>query len=621
MLTIRARYSTEAVCGHLERSWGWPRRLGRSRKWSQGLWLLLAFAVGFSNACSDDSGPGPLDPDASVEALSLVIVSPGRDVGLFAGGEVKLVVRLEDDQGGGRAGRAVTFSLVGEPAGSVLDRTDRITDDQGLASVNLRAGWTAASFSVEVSAQRVAPVRFDVVVGEAGFGHLQLTLSVEEGSSGRAPTTLGLYLDTPCARISASSVPAKTRTLEDFDAAALFEFLPVDRFISVMAKTSPDDRGRVQTGCIDVPTGTLRKNLTLNGTVVLTAAVPSLGEGYFLETRLALAPSSGTRLAAALGEVRRLGECSYGPASLLVDCLVSSLSHPDVVGEELDCTGDAVGDLAQSLDRARGVVDGRCRSDEDGQGRQGIEALLTEQVADSAMVTRVRSLVSADIEMTNLTLRSYLGVHSTAAGNWAGIHRMVSAWITDAGSQAAVSLNELGSPGLTARDVLVTPLSGTNGLVAFGRQEFVLDLSLVLERVVCRWLFDSEADEELVSGFARYFGSTAGDPQEACIQIDAALCAKLGRESGCLGSSCEVALEAWAARWDRAFESARADRTPDFVFDAGRASLVDRDGDLTAESIGTSDQPGEWDVTVFLADEQLDPETSFTGRITPGLVF
>ncbi len=589
-------------------------------KFVVGAVLTLLFGwLGFMAGCGDDGPAEPPAPDGSVGSLRLVIVSPGQDVGLLSGGTVSLVVRLEDEQGEGQAGRTVSFSLDGSPAGSVLEQPDAQTDGDGRASVVLRAGWTPTSFIVRAEAADAAPIRFEVVVSDAGFGALDIGVVADETVSGATPISVVLYFDAPCANMTPNADPAKVRVLLDPGKDASFEFLPLDRFVSVRAETAQDEQGRVQSGCLDVPVGSLRENLTLKGRVVLSIRSPRLASGYFVETRLDFEPSPGGLLDTALSDVRRLGACPNATGTGLVDCLLSALSNPGAPAENLVCNGDAETELARALDRARGVQDGRCRGDLDSQGHQGVEYLLASDVADSALMARLRSLGPMDLE--SLTIRSLLQLHPTASGGWVGEHRLLSAWITSAGDQFAVSFNELGLSGASVSEFSVTSQGGTQDFVVFGGQQFLFRPALVVKRALIRWLFETDEQKSLATGFARLFGSGSGDLEEACSRVDAALCARVGEDPGCLGESCVVALQAWAATWDRAFLDAMVQRGVDLRFDAGRAVLQDTDGNSVAESMGGAHQPGQWDAVISLPDEELQPTASFSGVMALGEVF
>jgi len=121
--------------------------------------LVLALLAGC--ASSDE---GPLQPTEGHAFLTIV-----GDAEMYVDGGLRkeLVVQYHDDQGRPLAGE-IGFDIVGDPRGGDLSATASITDDEGLARIEVIPG-EETRFTVEATALYADPVSWTVEIGPGGW--------------------------------------------------------------------------------------------------------------------------------------------------------------------------------------------------------------------------------------------------------------------------------------------------------------------------------------------------------------------------------------------------------------------------------------------------------------------
>ncbi len=111
---------------------------------------------------TQDLGPTPM-PKPPVEGHAYLEIVGDKNVFIDTGARATITVKYHDDAGGPIAG-AVTFAIQGDAKGGSLTAASAVTDNEGLARVDLVAGSTETAFGVRASAQYATSVDFSVAV-------------------------------------------------------------------------------------------------------------------------------------------------------------------------------------------------------------------------------------------------------------------------------------------------------------------------------------------------------------------------------------------------------------------------------------------------------------------------
>jgi hypothetical protein len=111
---------------------------------------------------TQDLGPTPM-PKPPVAGHAYLEIVGDRNVFVDTGARSTITVKYHDDAGDPIAG-AVAFEIQGDAKGGSLTAASAITDNQGLAKVDLQAGDAEAAFGVRASAQYATAVDWSVAV-------------------------------------------------------------------------------------------------------------------------------------------------------------------------------------------------------------------------------------------------------------------------------------------------------------------------------------------------------------------------------------------------------------------------------------------------------------------------
>ena len=87
-----------------------------------------------------------------------------------------LVVGVENSLGQALANQTVTFAIHGNPQGSTLSADEIITNGDGHASVELRAGTRETAFEILATTQGADPIHFIVHINKADHAALNVAL-------------------------------------------------------------------------------------------------------------------------------------------------------------------------------------------------------------------------------------------------------------------------------------------------------------------------------------------------------------------------------------------------------------------------------------------------------------
>ncbi len=214
------------------------------------LWAVVAAGLGCADPKSFDLDGGI--PDAAVvEARSLEIVGEPT-ISLTSEEEAILTVRLRDAEGRPMAGSEVRFALDGRAHDSTLLALSAETDGMGLASTTLRAGRVISAFRVRASADDAASVSFDVAVGDAGFGSMQVTPRYEGTRESLPLVSVGIFTDATCAdEIVRRDSGDRVQQQGVDDELVRFLGLPVGPSYAVAIRGENDEGVLLAWGCAD----------------------------------------------------------------------------------------------------------------------------------------------------------------------------------------------------------------------------------------------------------------------------------------------------------------------------------------------------------------------------------
>lgn len=216
--------------------------------------VVVAALAAPLTGCSD-VGPIELDggmSDASVvEAKSLEIVGDPT-IFLTSEQEATLTVVLRDAEGRPMAGGEVRFALDGRAHDSTLLEVSAETDGLGRASTTLRAGLVIAAFRVRASSDDAASVSFDVAVGDAGFGSMQVTPTYEGPRESLPLVRVGVFTDATCDdEIVRRDGGDRIQVQSDDDELVRFLGLPVGPTYAVAVRGEGEDGVLLAWGCAD----------------------------------------------------------------------------------------------------------------------------------------------------------------------------------------------------------------------------------------------------------------------------------------------------------------------------------------------------------------------------------
>ena len=110
-------------------------------------------------------------------------------------------------------------------------------------------------------------------------------------------------------------------------------------------------------------------------------------------------------------------------------------------------------------------------------------------------------------------------------------------------------------------------------------------------------------------------GSFGGKLFSGCPAIEVLACKAARLGPGCLGQACTQGLTAFARYLDAGFVAMdKHANVPDLTLE-GSVDLLDDDGDLKIDSLGTQKSPGVWTTTMGLAEYKVEPkEAAFVGK-------
>lgn len=381
--------------------------------------LSLAFGGG---ACGDDL-KAVADSGLQRTTQLKILAPPGDSIGLTFSGSARLRVLYLDDEGRPIVGGKAEFKLVsssGESTGGAsLSSTSTVTDELGIARVDLLSGAERVNFRVEVSAPQAPPVLFYIQVSQQGFTNLQVH-SAHEGprdpeSYDRIQLRIYSQTEVSCTTLDFDELPPSvfpSRTQSAVGESSTFANLAADESYTVIAWGEIEDGRPLASGCLDLAADKLRSGSTLTASLAVIDRSYELTEPLLVNMEIDL---SALRNGLPGESYWRILACPLGRAQLLLSCLADAQSSDGT----LDCDSESASPLSTAMTPRRGVVDGDgCRGALDDSGAMSLEAALDQALngwpsdAELASLVQGRSAVLDTLHLSSRLQRSGVGIVS-----------------------------------------------------------------------------------------------------------------------------------------------------------------------------------------------------------------
>jgi hypothetical protein len=596
----------------------WRGRYGRE---------LVASTLLLLCHCSDPPAAGDAGPELRLLA---VLDPPGPDVGLPPGEQRALRVRYTDAAGRAFPGARIQFAIFGDPRGSTLSADSVYTNEAGEAEVQIRAGAAVCHFEVRVTAEHAEGATFYLEVSNAGFGSLSIRAAYTGGIAEKDLPLVRylLYLDAGqgCRALSPQDPPLalRERSTTALAEPVAFKALPINVDHAILAIASDAKLRPRAAGCVEIPRAVLKANRQLISLVELRDLPPTVVGRYGLSSSFVLPkpPQPGSRpIHDALQPLGDLTDCPLDPAQLLLDCMIDALGPAPH-----DCVpGGSPSPAAAALIEERGALDAKgCRGVLTPRGTVSLEQQLDAALkagGATSMIESLQGLVASSEKALEHGFRleselEILAVDPKASAAVAS-HRLLSLSFGPKGATSAVLLvGEIGLPSPLALPVTASLGAGWRLLLAdhgftlrFGRLAREAIGKLVLGPAGLPESSDALA-QELVTRVQR---QDAGTKLKGCAALSATACQAARLPIGCLLAACPVGTSALGSYLDAGF-AAIAGTDTDFSL-KGTVDLIDADGDLRVDALGTTEAPGSWDAWLKLGPEPVTPQTAtFVGK-------
>ena len=595
---------------------------GHPKKSPVTVLLLLWWAAA---GCSDTT---PAADGGPAKGFLQILNHGGQDVALKPNNEATLRVRYSDRLGTPLPNAKIKLAIFGDPKGSTLSLSTTATDDDGEATVTVRAGASAATFSVRVTAPQ-DEVTFYLEVTTATLGALNITSKY----SGSLPLlslvqlTYFLTHDVSCATFDPLKPPgdARERTATMVGQAVVFKAVPMDLDHAVLARAR-DAKGVVRAvGCLDVPREVLKSDQTVRVWLPLWDTLPLVAGTYSLVTNITIpkgtakATSWPRAVADALAPWADLIDCHHDPAQLLLDCVIDAVDG----GDPLDCRAPTSGRSARTaaLLAERGVLSGACRGDLTSRGSPSLDrtfALLmaSNGNAELAALTKVESGALAALGKVRLDSTLELGALN-GEGVTLARHALEIVTFESTTTKTAHKVSQIGLPAWEATAIKATVT--TNWHLTLAPHQLSLRYGLLARQAVGELVLakaglpvTSAALATRLVGLVK--GTFGGKPFAGCPAVEVLACKAARLGPGCLGLACKQGLAAFARYLDAGFEAMDVHPGPDLSLE-GSVDLADSDGDLKIDELGTAESPGVWTTTIGLAGYKVEPkEAAFVGK-------
>jgi len=600
---------------------------------------ILALAA----ACAGGSAPQQPGKLSLVALEKIIGLAPNqvRDIGF----------RLSS--GGVPVGeQTVTFSLMkaegGAASSEMIFAKTAATDSKGIALARMKAGGTAHLFLKAKTEVGDATAQVEIIVIEGDSGTVRVEPFFAPGSEAQPQVTridVLFFDDKACRNLMPASPPAPTRPTAFLHRlagettrweTAEFTLVPTGKSYAVVGRALAHERA-VAAGCVDLPGATLAPGGVIKLGLPLNDAIPDPVGSYAVTMELRFLPTLADA-AAVTAAYRKLADCPFDPAELLLDCTLDALS-PATTEDPLDClpASDPAneGPVAAKLALHRGlpIVDGSgvptgCRGPRDPGGQVSYDAVVLG-LFGSPKPTLLVSLPAIANDAAHLfeqiTVASTLVVEpDSPLGRYSITHTLTSAFFKNTPlsmvmpdgmpqGTAKVVATEVGiasypvpiptaySRGMTVEDQLIV-----------GEQGFTLRLG-TLARTAFVALAERYGSFGGATGLMTTLAGLARSPDgtyRGCAAIDHALCGRIGEEPGCLVNACGTGMTAFATILDEAFDA--VDGAGLDLYMSGTTSLHDVHGTGVASLIDATDTD-LWRVELHTANERRVTAATFVG--------
>ncbi len=552
--------------------------------------------------CSDTAGQP--DPDGEITGPNLLTIlsPPGRDIGLVPGESITLKVRYTDHTSDPLAGEEILFAMRGETGGSTLAQPKAVTDQNGIATMLLMAGYEESFFDVDVTAESAPLVRYNVAVSDAGFGSLIVFTDYEgmHNPEDLKQIQASLYLGRTCSELEMSDpiIAEKVRTLESLQDNAVFGFLPL---LSSYAVTilSKNDEGKKETfGCKEIRENALKPNAFLQTIIIMHDLVPNPSDLYEVRSEVVLpsGENGGEQIMTALRPWTFMGECDYGCAESFLDCLQSALENPETDPEDLTCGNTTpTNELGLKIEDLRGQKVARCRTGWTEGNSPSLDKILQESVCREESTAKLKALAQTESSaLLRFTIYSMMSFRSIGVpGQWVADHVLKTARFYDAFGMPSVDIQSIGAPITRANSILIEKEPSSPMVLLFEEHGFSIRPGRLLLQVLNSHYLGASIPSVL-SGLEHLLSGNSTDTERACTSIDKIICSEIQQPEGCLEDACESAMIASAHRLETSLLSIDP-VGQDLFFLGGEVTMMDMNRDLEAEKLGTVDAPGFWD--------------------------
>ncbi|MEM1029150.1 MAG: hypothetical protein AAGN82_02320 [Myxococcota bacterium] len=288
------------------------------------LGVVAALAAGTGCAESDADLSGPLPFDGPVDDATIAFADE-RVVAIAPGEEVDITVVTDPP-----AAYPVSWILSGQTLDASLSRTRTIADENGRATVRMRAPTQATAYVLRARIEGGASATRNVAVSDRGFGRLVVTPDYD----GERPVGIwrgGMIAGTTCDALAdrLPNDPEGSIALSEGDGGTplTVETAPVGPNLAIYVRS-----GHYMWGCSDTD------DLEANGTEEVAVTIidkPLDTSGVALDVDLEFAPEA-TGWAATLTATEEameavLGDTTTGP-SLLLAAMTSASPDPVAFG-------------------------------------------------------------------------------------------------------------------------------------------------------------------------------------------------------------------------------------------------------------------------------------------------
>lgn len=583
---------------------------------------LLALLLILHVAACGTGGGG--DSDAAVNPGThqlLILTPPGRAIGLRPGEQETLRVRYLDPFGVPVAGAAIEFALSGEPRGSTLAGFSAPTDSSGTAEMMLSAGAdnTTFTFMVEVSAVDARPITFEIAVSEGGFVDIEVVSSYVGTRSATAFETVSaeLYFGGECDALqpAGGSHPDRIRSTPDgFGEVLLFENLPVDLDYALAIRAVSPAGHVLAWGCGEVRSLQLVPGVTLRLNLNAEDVGPSPAGIYKVTSTIELG-GPPEALAKALEPVLALGRCPFDPVQRLLDCIADAVV-PDGTA---DCVPEGTGDFLTELETLRGVLDtDDCRRAENGALQPSLEAQLwaATDATGLAQHTALAELAAVDLQdLDTFHIYSQLTVVPNAGGShYFAWHLLDKLEFPDFAPGHHLPLSQLGNLLLEVASMPTTYSIGDDTTLAIPPHAMTLHarwaaLAIAYEEYLTPAGLPADLGQLIDTLLANIRTPNGPGTDVGCAAVTTLLCDLMDPGVTCPPDACEAGVSLLLSAAQLHWSTLLSPSEPDVMF-ATEIHLVDTDGDLQVDQLGTAQDPSTWLMTLSLDDAWVAPASA-----------